>query len=106
MESSRQLENIGVAIAPMLISSVSEIRVVAEVHDDWLESRYDIVNDGKLIEGVETCKEVHRSVNDALSALRCDMLQEGQEVWHHCTYVLKSGGTFKMEFDRSRLPSI
>ncbi len=106
MESSRQLENIGIAIAPMLIARVSEIRVVAEVHDDWLQSRYDIVNDGKLREGVEADQDVHRSVNDALSALRCDMLKEGQEEWHHCCYVLKSDGTFKMEFDRSRPPSL
>ena len=105
MESSRQLKNIGVAIAPMLVASVCEIRVVAEVHDDWLESRYDIVDNGKVREGVETDRKVHRSVNDALSALRCDMLKEGQEDWHHCSYVLRSDGTFEMEFDRSRPPS-
>lgn len=106
MESSRQLERIGIAIGRMLIASVTEIRVVAEVHDDWLESCYDIVDDGRLREGVETDRGMHRSVNDALSALRGDMLEEGQEDWHHCCYVLRSDGTFEMEFDRSRPPSV
>ncbi|MEG3085687.1 DUF600 family protein [Sphingomonas sp. PB2P12] len=105
MDSSHQLENIGIAIAHMLIAPVSEIRVVAEVHDDWLESRYDVMSNGKLIEGVEVDQEVYRSVDDALSALRADMLKEGQEDWHHCSYALRSDGTFKMEFDRSRPPS-
>jgi hypothetical protein len=105
MESTRQLENIGIAIAPMLVDSVSEIRVVAEVHDDWIQRRYDVVHNGKLVEGVEGERSMSRSVNDALSDLRRDMLKEGQGDWHHCSYVLGSDGTFKMEFDRSRPPS-
>ncbi len=105
MESSRQLENIGIAIARMLADCVSEIRVVAEVHDDWIQRRYDVVHNGKLVEGVEGERSVNRSVNDALSALRRDMLKEGQVDWHHCSYILKADGTFKMEFDRSTPPS-
>ena len=105
MESSRQLENIGIAIAPMLVGSVSEIRVVAEVHDDWIQTRYDVVHDGKLVEGVEGERSVNRSVNDALSALRRNMLEEGQVDWHHCAYILRADGAFKIEFDRSRPPS-
>lgn len=106
MESHRQLEKIGVAIATMLDDSVSEIRVIAEVHDDWLERRYDIVQNAKLVEGVEGERFVNRSVNDALSALRRDMLKEGQADWHHCSYVLRADGTFKMDFDRSKPPSV
>ena len=106
MESSRQLESIALAIAPMLENSVSEVWVVAEVHDDWIQRRYDVVRNGKLVEGVEGERSMDRSVNDALSALRRDMLKERQEDWHHCTYVLSSDGTFQMEFDRSRPPSV
>lgn len=106
MESSRQLEIIGVAISTMLSDSVSEVRVVAEVHDDWLNRRYDIVKNGELVEGVEGERSVNRSVNDALSALRSDMRKEGQEDWHHCAYVLKADGAFKIEFDRSKPPSV
>lgn len=106
MESSYQLESIALAIAPMLATSVSEVWVVAEVHDDWIQRRYDVVCNGKLVEGVEGERTMNRSVNDALSALRRDMLKESQEDWHHCTYVLRSDGTFKMEFDRSRPPSV
>lgn len=106
MESSRQLEKIGIAIATMIDESVSEIRVIAEVHDDWLERRYDLVQNGKLVEGVEGERSVNRSVNDALSALRRDMLKEGQEDWHHCSYVLKADGTFKIDIDRSKPPSV
>ncbi|WP_156348237.1 immunity protein YezG family protein [Sphingomonas sp. Leaf34] len=105
MESSRELEKIGIAIATMLDDSVSEVTVVAEVHDDWVERRYDIVQNGKLVEGVEGERLVNRSVNDALSALRRDMLKEGQEDWHHCSYVLRADGSFKMDFDRSTPPS-
>jgi hypothetical protein len=106
MESSRQLESIALAIAPMLAASVSEVWIVAEVHDDWIQRRYDVVCNGKLVEGVEGERTMNRSVNDALSALRRDMLKESQEDWHHCTYVLRSDGIFKMEFDRSRPPSV
>lgn len=49
MESRRQLESIGIAIAPMLVGPVSEIRVVAEVHDDWIQTRYDVVHNGALV---------------------------------------------------------
>lgn len=105
MESSRQLKNIGIAIAPMLVGFVSEIRVVAEVHDDWIQRRYDVVHNGKLVEGVEGDRSMNRSVNDALSALRRDMFKEGQVEWHHCSYTLRFDGTFKMDFDRSTPPS-
>lgn len=105
MESSRQLEKIGIALATMLDGSVYEVRVVAEVHDDWLERRYDLVRDGKLLEGIEGERSVNRCLNDALSALRRDMLKEGQEDWHHCSYVLMADGTFKIDFDRSKPPS-
>lgn len=79
MESSRQLEIIALAIAPMLANSVSEVWVVAEVHDDWIQRRYDIVCNGKLVEWREGERAMNRSVNDALSAIRRDMLKEGQE---------------------------
>ena len=106
MESSRQLESIALAIAPMLAASVSEVWIVAEVHDDWIQRRYDVVCNGKLVEGVEGERTMNRSVNDALSALRRDMLEEGQVDWHHCAYILRADGAFEIEFDRSRPPSV
>lgn len=105
MESSREFAMIGIAIATMLDESVSELRVLAEVHDDWVERRYDIVPDGKLVEGVEGERPVNRSVNDDLSALRRNMLKEGQEDRHDCLYALRADGSSKIDFDRSKPPS-
>ena len=76
---SRELDRIALAIAPMLATSVSEVWIVEEVHDDWIQRRYDVVCNGKLVEGVEGERTMNRSVNDALSAIRRDMLKEGQE---------------------------
>jgi len=106
LETSDQLTALGTAIAPLLETEVSEVVVVAEVHDDWLDIRFNLVRGGEVVQGVDGGAEMSNAVADALLTIRDDMMQAGQEDWHHCNYVLRSDGSFKFDIDRDRPPSV
>lgn len=105
MDTSRHLEALGMAAASLLANDVITVRVVAEVHDDWMDCRYDLIRTSGTQEGVPGDRETNRVVNDALMDIRNDMIRAGQPDWHHCVYSLARDGTFRFDIDRDRPPS-